>query len=404
MATKPFHFHPRDLHGLARLATHATSEATAVVEAMHAGIAWPAVFGGDTGTGRAGGISGLIYAGVRGVTGLLSSGLDFASPLLLKGVVEPASTPERDTWLSVLCGVIGDHLAETDNPLAIATEFRTNGQTLPLESEAMAAVLGQHTSKIVVLAHGLCGHERQWKGRSADYPEMLESEFGFTPVFLRYNSGRHVSENGRDLAALLEELVANWPVPVEELVLVGHSMGGLVARSAMHFGSESEHDWVSLLTKIAFLGTPHHGAPLERGGLWIQQVLGSLPFAAPLAALPRLRSAGITDLRHGNVLDEDWQGQDRFESAKDSRRVLALPESVKAIAVAATTRRQVGRVRHRLVGDGLVPIPSALGLHDDPTRQLLRDPKAMSVVPGIHHMELLGNKAVLELLKSWMAA
>ena len=40
---------------------------------------------------------------------------------------------------------------------------------------------------------------------------------GWTPVYVRYNTGRRISENGRSLAELLEETVADWPVDVEEI-------------------------------------------------------------------------------------------------------------------------------------------------------------------------------------------
>ncbi len=55
-----------------------------------------------------------------------------------------------------------------------------------------------------------------------------------TPVYLRYNTGLPVGRNGADLAWLLDDLVAAWPVPVRSIALVGHSMGGLVVRAAFH--------------------------------------------------------------------------------------------------------------------------------------------------------------------------
>lgn len=123
-------------------------------------------------------------------------------------------------------------------------------------------------------------------------------------------SGLHIPTNGREFADLLEALITCWPVPVEELAIIGHSMGGLLARSAWHYGNAAGHDWSRHLNKLVFLGTPHHGAPLERGGNWVDIVLGASPYTAPFARLGRIRSAGITDLRHGYLLDEDWEGRE----------------------------------------------------------------------------------------------
>ncbi|UUZ51461.1 GPI inositol-deacylase [Massilia sp. B-10] len=101
-------------------------------------------------------------------------------------------------------------------------------------------------------------------------------------------------------------MIDNWPVAVDELLIVAHSMGGLVARSACHAAQEEGHSWPGLLRKMAFLGTPHHGAPLERGGNWVHLVTDLSAYSAPFSRLAKIRSAGITDLRHGSVLDEDW--------------------------------------------------------------------------------------------------
>ena len=145
------------------------------------------------------------------------------------------------------------------------------------------------------------------------------------PVYLHYNSGRHVSENGREFAALLEQLVAGWPVPVDELVIVGHSMGGLVARSACHHAEAQGQAWLASLTKLVCLGTPHHGAPLERGGRWVDVLLGLSPYVAPFARLGKARSAGITDLRFGNLQRRRLAGPrpPRAESRRPPARAVA---------------------------------------------------------------------------------
>jgi pimeloyl-ACP methyl ester carboxylesterase len=400
---KRAHLHPADVHGVARLAADATGAIAEIVEAMHAAATWPPSFVTPSKDGRAGGIAGLAYATVRRAAKIAGGGVDLAMTPLASLVGERRSTPERDAMVSVVNGVVGDHLAETGNPLAIPMQIRRRGQALELRRDALAASLPRITPRIVVLIHGLCGTDAQWKRGPFDYAAALENELGYTPLYVRYNSGRHVSTNGRELSRQLDTLVSEWPVEVEEILLLGHSMGGLVARSALHYGHAADARWVSRVRRAVFLGAPHHGAPLERGGNWFEEVVGSLPYAAPLSRLGRLRSAGITDLRHGNLVDDDWQDGDRFARGLDSRRPVPLPSGVDCLFVAATTGAREGDVRDLLVGDGLVPVASALGQHPDPLRNLALEPTRRCVVYRLHHMGLLGSEQVWTHLSRWIS-
>jgi len=222
-------------------------------------------------------------------------------------------------------------------------------------------------------------------------------------MYVRYNSGLHVSINGRALAQQLEHLISQWPLPVERLVLVGHSVGGLLARSAVHYGAQAGHCWPSRLSDIVFLGTPHHGAPMERAGNWVDIVLGGTPYTAPLARLGKVRSAGITDLRYGNLLDEDWVGRDRFARGVDRRQHVPLPRDVRCHAVAASIGRETGDLKDRLLGDGLVPLDSALGRHHNPARCLQFAEDRQWVGYGIGHLELLKHPDVYAQLLRWLA-
>jgi hypothetical protein len=395
---KRAHWHPADLHGAARLAADATAAVTDLVEAMQRGIAGPMLAPGSP----ASLIPGLVFGSIRGVARLAGAGIDIAGPALAPLLDERASTPERDALVAVIGGVIGDHLAATGNPLAIRMELRRRGAPLVLERNALAASLPAVSNRIAVLVHGLCASDAQWKGRDADYGRLLEREHGYTPVYLRYNSGRHISENGRELAGLLETLLREWPAPVGELLLLGHSMGGLVARSAVIAGSSDGMAWVAKLRRMAFLGSPHHGAPLERGGHWFEELLAALPWAGPMSALGRIRSAGITDLRHGSLVDADWHGSDRFEHAHDRRTPSPLPDGVDCLAIAATSGDRHGDLRDRLIGDGLVPIESALGRHPDPARQLAFEDSRRIVVLRTGHIGLLGHREIADHLSRWL--
>jgi pimeloyl-ACP methyl ester carboxylesterase len=238
-----------------------------------------------------------------------------------------------------------------------------------------------------------------WSRNGHDHGAALERDLGFTTLYPHYNSGLHVSENGRELAGLLERLVRAWPVPVEEIAIVAHSMGGLVARSACHQAERDGRRWLRHLRRMVFLGTPHHGAPAERLGNWVNVVLGAAPFTGPLARLPRIRSAGVTDLRHGNLLDEDWRGRDRFWAGPDRRRPVPLPRGVKVLAVAASTSKGPGA---RLRSDGLVPVDSALGLHADPARTLDLPAEGRFVAYGAGHLDLLDRAEVYERVREWL--
>jgi len=242
--------------------------------------------------------------------------------------------------------------------------------------------------------------------KDADVPAnhaALARDLGYTPVYLHYNTGLHVSSNGRAFAGLIEVLLEQWPVAVKELVIIGHSMGGLVSRSACHYGALAGHDWPTRLRKLVFLGTPHHGAPLERGGHWVDVILGVSPYTAPFARLGKIRSAGVTDLRHGNLLDEDWEGRDRFAHAQDLRQPVPLPKRVQCYAIAATTGSRAGDLGDRVLGDGLVPVDSALGRHADPRRALEIPESRQWIGYGMNHLDLLSHPEVYAAMKRWLA-
>ena len=255
-----------------------------------------------------------------------------------------------------------------------------------------------------MLLHGLCMNDLQWKRKGHDHGAALARDLAYTPVYLHYNSGLHISTNGRAFAELLETLVQLWPVPLTELVLIGHSMGGLVARSACHYGALARHEWLRRLDKLVFLGTPHHGAPLERGGNWVDMLLGASAYSAPLARLGKIRSAGITDLRFGNLVDEDWNKRDRFERSGDRRVAVPLPEGVACYAIAATTGKTAGDLTDRLIGDGIVPLASALGRHANPRLALTFDESRQWVAHGTNHLDLLSRPEVYAQIKRWLAA
>ncbi len=225
----------------------------------------------------------------------------------------------------------------------------------------------------------------------------------YTPVSVRYNSGLHTSENGRELAARLEELIAHWPVAVDELTVLAHSMGGLLIRSAVHYRRPGGHDLAGppeehrVSRHTAPRRPPGKGRKLGRYRCW-----AALPSRRHSVGLVQLRSAGITDLRFGHLLDEDWQGRDRFEHTSDTRQIVPLPEDVACYTVAATTASRRGFLADRLIGDGLVPVSSALGEHHDPDRDLGFPESSRCIHYGMNHLGLLSSPEVSRQIVQWL--
>ncbi len=397
-----------DLRGAARLTSEAVAGIASLVEAMHARIASPPRLPGFGGAApereRTQGIPGLVYGTVRGVTRLVGGTaealLGWLEPVLAAPDPHQPPRPERERIVAALNGVLGDHLAASDNPLAIAMSFRRSGRPLRVERSAMRASLPDATPRLLVLLHGLCMNDLQWQREGHDHGEALARDAGYTPVYLHYNSGLSVSTNGRILAQRMESLYDAWPVPIERLALVGHSMGGLVARSAIHHAPMIQRGglrWPSRVNDLVCLGTPHQGAPLERAGHGVDLLLGAAPYAAPLARLGKVRSAGINDLRLGHIVSAP-PGDD----GAHRRAQVGLPGRTRCYAVAATLGSSTG-LKARLLGDGLVPVASALGQHRDPDRRLDFAEDRQAVVPDTGHLDLLSSPEVYRWLRQWLA-
>jgi pimeloyl-ACP methyl ester carboxylesterase len=401
------HLRPSDLKAAAQLASQAMHGVINITEGVHQSVRRRLGFSSGASDERASGLTGQVYQAVRGVTQLVSHSTDALLGALLPLLDDPATHPEaspaREAVLAALNGVLGDKLQATHNPLAWPMVLRHGGETLGLNPPALAAQLGAKARPhLVLLIHGLCMNDTQWRRAGHDHGEFLAQALGCTPVYLRYNSGLHTSVNGRELALMLEQLVAAWPVPLERITLLGHSMGGLVARSAVQVAREAGQRWPALLRELVFLGTPHHGAPLERAGHGVDLLLAATPFTAPFTRLGKIRSAGITDLRHGDVQDVDWQAHDRFASAEDHRVPLPLPEGVACFTVAGTLAGQRGPVADRLTGDGLVPLNSALGQHDEPARRLVFAQGRQFIAYRTGHLDLLSSADVAAQLLAWL--
>jgi len=380
-----------DLRGATRMAIDATDSVAEVVERMHRTIQLrPGPLGAST-TDRPGGITGFVYRCVRGGIRLVGRAVDASLSGVTTLLPEGESSPALDAYRSVANGVYGDYLVRTGNPLAIDMSLRHNGRLVDIHDPS--SVLEQHSdlmpdNKLLLLVHGLCMNDRQWSRDGHDHGAALANDLGYLPLYLRYNSGLHITRNGRELAEMLETLIGNWPTSLHELVIMGHSMGGLVARSACHHARQAGHDWLKHLGKLIFLGTPHHGAPLERGGHGLDFAMDLSPYSTPLTRLSKARSAGITDLRHGSI-----------SAGKD---IVPLPSDVKCYAAAAVRAAKRSRLSERLIGDGLVTLDSALGRHRDRARRLSIPKDRQWVGYGMGHRELLSRPEAYCQISTWL--
>lgn len=367
-----------NLRGIGRLAIDATLGITDLVEALHHNISGQSGITPLRQDGRTGGLTGMVYNSIRGTTRIAGFGIDRALHVLAAPLSALNDRPEREHLQSAINGVLGDHLVASGNSLAIPMTLRKHGKPLQVDRESLMAALPEAGNRILLLIHGLCMNDLQWRserpdGSYHDHGAALQDSAGVTSLYLHYNTGLPIAVNGRHFSDMLESLVKAWPVEVAELNILAHSMGGLVTRSAHQQGEQAGHGWPALTRKIIFLGSPHHGAPLERGGHWFDLLLGATPYAAPFARIGKIRSAGITDLRHGG-------------NSSAGIGLPPLPASVECFAIAGKTESSAG--------DGLVPLHSALGLHEDPHEQLDFSPENRIIVDNTHHLQLLSHDRV----------
>jgi hypothetical protein len=321
-----------------------------------------------------------------------------------------ADGPRGGRALGVLNGAFGDALHARHRALAPGLAIRVDGRDVPVEPAALAAAFPRAGGRILVLVHGLGETERSWHRREhahgrdlpATYGTLLEQDLGLTPVVLRMNTGRHISENGEELATLLGDLVAAWPVRDATLALLGHSMGGMVIRSALHHGRLGEGDWLARVEHVVSLGSPYLGAPLERATNRVTWALAKLPETAPLARLVNLRAAGVKDLRHGALVREDWAGTDPDALGRDTAQDVHHLTSAQHFCVSSTLGGGEDHLLGRLLGDVLVPPSSARGSG----RSAHRTPLAFDDTAhfaGLSHFDLLNHPAVYAQLRTWLA-
>lgn len=374
-----------------------------------------------------GSTSAVVYASVRLGTQLASRlvdvGVRLAQPDATAGINQAPEVPTpmssaavgtpawtRDAAMGVLNGVVGDFLEQRDNGLRVEMSLRRGGEEVRVEE--LATALPDAKPRLCLFVHGLaCTEwswsayaEQTWGDPALNYGALLEAELGFSVLYVRYNSGLRIATNGRKLAQLLADVVSAYPVPLEEIVLIGHSMGGLVSRSAAHYASELELSWVQRLSHLICLGSPHHGAPLEKAGNLLTSVL--LAFDTPGTQVPakliNARSAGIKDLRFGALLDEDWGGVGVDALHGDQRRPVAPLPHVKYHFVAASISEDPEHPVGQLLGDLMVRSGSASGRHPEAARVIPVPDSNLLIAGGISHLGLVNHPRIYQQLLLWL--
>jgi pimeloyl-ACP methyl ester carboxylesterase len=309
-------------------------------------------------------------------------------------------------WLDHAQGALnaafGDFLHERSNGLAIDMELRHDSAGLSVERDVLEAVLPRATSKLCIFVHGLGCTEWAWKflaeefhgDAGTNFGTLLAKDLGYTPLYVRYNTGLHVSDNGKKLSELVERIVAEYPGDVTEIVVVGHSMGGLVARSAAHYARESSASWIARLTHVFCIGSPHLGAPLEKAGNVLASLLAAFdtPGTQVPAKILNARSSGIKDLRFGYVLEDDWKDKDPDAFLKDNRNDVPFVDWVLYCFIGSTLTQDPNHPVGQLIGDVMVRLPSSLGMAPEPNRSIQFH--FGRVVGGAHHLALMNHPEV----------
>jgi hypothetical protein len=381
------------VRGAARLAADGVVGVSTIAEALQAEILARLPLA-STGVPRiVGQVAGLAHRSVRGIARGIGAGLDRLLERAAPAGWHGDGTDAERRLRAIANGVFGDHLAASGNVLALPMHLRIGGRSVDVDTTALAAALPRARPRMLLMVHGLCMSAAQWTRGTHDHGVVVAAAHDFELVHVEYNSGLPIADNGARLAELLQRLGEAWPVELTQLAIVGHSMGGLVARSAIHQATAAGHDWPRRLRDLVFLGTPHHGAPLERIGHAVDRLLLATPWSAPFALLGRARSAGIVDLRHGTLL----------AGAGARSTPVPLPRGVRCRAVAGSLHPPPTARARQWVGDGLVPLDSALGRHPEADRELRFARGSQRVVDGAGHFDLLSDPRVAQQLVTWLA-
>ena len=331
-----------------------------------------------------------IAATVYGAVGLSFRGASRGLARLAEREVGPAleSGPRGRFVNAAVNGLIGDELRRDRPRLAIEMAVRRDGRDVPLTRDGVAEAFPGASGRIVVFLHGLCENEDCWRRHrdrlGSTYGESLAAR-GWTPVYLRANTGLPLRENGVALASVMQRLVDAWPTALTRIALVGHSLGGLVMRASSAVVAEDagSAEWTRLVSDVVTLGTPHLGSWFAAGADHASRTLARAPEAAAFGRIIDRQAPGIHDLIEGLAQD-----------------VPALPHARYRL-VSATLTRSARHPLARAVGDLLVTPRSAVG-RDRHGIELFPDAEVLHL-GRTGHFGLLNHPDVHAALARWLA-
>ena len=381
---------PPSKTGYSATAKVALQETTARVQEMHDAIAATS-FGVLNRIPVIGGTAQLIQQAHDAIAGGVYSAIHHAGGGLLdvadslekrNGATEQSNQPPgrlASNLRSAINGAFGDHLAESNSVLAIPMGLYRHDQLLPLTHEALMAAWPENKQRLCIFIHGLVCNEHCWEAgpETIEMPRQIEVDTGYTALTLRYNSGLPIVENGLQLALWLEELLVAWPYPLQELIIIGHSMGGLLARSAFEQSKTADFNWPALTRMVICLGSPNLGSPVERLGQLTTQALRMTRITEPLAKIAAQRSQGIQDLRHG-------PGHHRSGTPDIAWRFIGG-------SLTEDPENPLGKI----LGDGLVTPGSATAHELEGNVQSIR-------LGAVNHMGLLNDPRVYAQILAWL--
>jgi pimeloyl-ACP methyl ester carboxylesterase len=375
---------------------------TSRVEELHRAVANRAFDGVRRGVGPAvtpvraahDGVAAALYGGVRAAARAGAGAIGGLAAIATRPDSPSLTRSSRGALASAaLNGLLGDGLEQEGSALAIHMSCRVDDRH------------AEPTPKLAIFVHGLCETGGSWRlygevTDGDDYGSRLRRDLGYTPVYLTYNTGLHISENGRLLSDLLEELIGEWPGGVEETLLVGHSMGGLVCRSACHQGLATDAEWIDSVRHTVCLGAPHIGAPLEKGVNAAGWALNLVPETRPIARLLETRSVGIKDLRFGSLIEDDWRDCASDALLDDRCTDVPLIEGATHYVISASIGGSERSLLGHALGDLLVRRDSALGRSR--RRRIAFEEDCGNHFPGLNHFQLLNHPLVYEQMKTWL--
>jgi hypothetical protein len=297
----------------------------------------------------------------------------------------------------IINGLHGDSMDEKGHQALVKMSFRYKSRDIEISQIKDYINLSENKGKLIILIHGLMNDDNIWHSNPEDLIQrmgsFLEKQNKANILYLRYNTGRHISQNGQDFSLLIQNLLDFYRKDITEIVIMAHSMGGLVTRSACYYAGKLDHNWISILKKVFLIGVPNEGSYVARIAHMTQYFMRKIDPTDndKVAKFFEIRSNGIKDLSFGFLIDEDWQNTD-YENKKVVKATKILPlKNVEYFLIAGIVSDEKSKKKiFNFFGDGLVEKKSALS-------NLFKENEMQS---GLVNFKLFENENHLALLES----